>query len=166
MVATEAEQALTVIAGEEFRRLCASWATGVAVVTTRTADGRSAALTMNAVTSLSLDPPLMLVCIAKTSDSLDSIRRSGAFCINILASGQDAVSTQCAGKGANKLAGIASHAGVTGSIVIDGALVAMECRVIDEYDGGDHRIFVGEVVAGYDSPGEPLVYYRGTYGTF
>lgn len=156
---------LRAIAGQDFRRLCGYWATGVAVLTTRDHEHRSAALTMNAVTSLSLDPPLMLACVATTSDTLPALRQAGVFCINILATGQEAVSQRCAGKGSDKLARIPHRVGVTGVVVIEGAVVALECRVVDEMSGGDHRIFVGEVVAAHESPGTPLLYYRGNYVT-
>lgn len=152
------------VSGQDFRRWCASWATGVAVVTTNTESGTTA-LTMNAVTSLSLDPPLMLICVAKTAETLPAIKRSGVFCINVLAVGQEEVSNQCAKKGSNKLDLIPHHEGVSGAPVIDGALVALECRIAGEMDGGDHVIFVGDVVAGNESEGAPLTYYRGTYGS-
>ena len=155
---------LPCVSGQDFRRWCASWATGVAVVTTNTESGATA-LTMNAVTSLSLDPPLMLICVAKTAETLPALRRAGVFCINVLAVGQEEVSNQCAKKGSNKLDLVPHHTGVSGAPVIEGSLVTLECRVADEMDGGDHIIFVGEVVAGDESEGAPLTYYRGTYGT-
>lgn len=151
------------IRGQEFRRLCGSWATGVAVLTTHDDDGRSAALTMNAVTSLSLDPPLMLVCVANTSDTLMALRQSGVFCINVLAVGQEEIAARCAAKGSDKLERIPYRVGVTGVPVIEGSLVALECRLINDVSGGDHRILIGEVVSGYDSPGAPLLYFRGDY---
>ena len=159
----EAAAGFPIIGGQEFRRLCGSWATGVAVLTTFDNKHRSAALTMNAVTSLSLDPPLMLVCVANTSDTLPALRQSGVFCINALAVGQEDISRRCAAKGSEKLDHIPHHLGVTGVAVIEGCLIALECRVINEMSGGDHRILVGEVIAGYESPGSPLLYYRGNY---
>ncbi len=151
------------ISGQEFRRLCGSWVTGVAVLTTRDNEHRNVALTMNAVTSLSLDPPLMLVCVANTSDTLPALRQSAVFCINALALGQEEISARCAAKGSDKLDGIPYRGGVTGVAVIEGCLVALECRVINDVSGGDHRIIIGEVVAGHESPGSPLLYFRGNY---
>ena len=105
----------------------------------------------------------MLICVARTSDTLPALRRAGVFCINILAAGQEKVSQQCAGKGEDKLAGIPHRIGVTGAAIIDGSLISLECRVIDKLRGGDHYIFVGEVVAGHESDGTPLTYFRGSY---
>lgn len=151
------------ITGQDFRRLCSAWATGVAVITANAADDELYALTMNSVTSLSLEPPMMLICVAKSSETLPVIQAAGAFCINVLADGQQAISAQCAAKGRNKLKDVPLRSGRFGSLVIEGALVALECRLVDEYDGGDHRILVGQVVSGHETTGKPLVYYQGSY---
>jgi flavin reductase (DIM6/NTAB) family NADH-FMN oxidoreductase RutF len=151
----------------EFRRILGHWASSVGVVTTRTADQRPCGLTANTVTSLSLEPFLVLICVEKAADSHDCIRTTRAFAINILKSEQERVARRFATWNVHeKFEGLAYHDEKTGSPVLDDALAWIDCRVHAEYDGGDHTIFVGEVLAGDAVEGTPLVYYRGGYGRF
>ena len=151
----------------EFRRILGHWASGVSIVTTCDADGRPCGLTANAVTSLSLDPLLVLVCVEKNADTHDCIRRTRAFAVNILASEGERVARRFAAWEVDrKFDGLAYHAEQTGSPVLEDALAWIDCRVHTEYEGGDHTIFIGEVVAGDAVEGAPLLYYRGGYGRF
>jgi flavin reductase (DIM6/NTAB) family NADH-FMN oxidoreductase RutF len=151
----------------EFRRILGHWASGVGIVTTRTPEGRACGLTANAVASLSLDPLLVLVCVEKTADTHDCIRSAQAFAINILNSESERLARRFAAWEVDrKFDGLAYHAEQTGSPVLDDALGWVDCRVHAEYDGGDHTIFVGEVLAGDAVEGSPLLYYRGGYGRF
>jgi flavin reductase (DIM6/NTAB) family NADH-FMN oxidoreductase RutF len=148
----------------EFRRILGHWATGVAVVATRTPGGEPVGLTANAVTSLSLDPPLVLVCVDHASDSLDHIRQAGSFSVNMLREGDERTARRFAeGDGTGRFDGIAWRDHLTGSPVLDEALAWVECRIRREHDGGDHVIFIGEVIAGDAAEGSPLVFYRGGY---
>lgn len=151
----------------EFRRILGHWASGVSIVTTRTRDGRACGLTANSVASLSLDPLLVLVCVEKNADTHDCIRSAGAFAINVLTSeGERMARRFAAWEIDRKFDGLAYHEEQTGSPVLDEALAWVDCRLHAEYDGGDHTIFVGEVLAGDATDGTPLLYYRGGYGRF
>lgn len=151
---------------EEFRRACGHWASGVSIITTRDLDGKPYGLTMNAVTSLSLDPPLFLICVDNNSDTLARLKRSGIFCINILQRDQQSLARTFAAKGADKFGEVAFEWGRSGSPLLVGRLLAIECRIDAVYPGGDHHIVVGAVTA-IDSPAAdaaaPLLYYRGRY---
>jgi flavin reductase (DIM6/NTAB) family NADH-FMN oxidoreductase RutF len=151
----------------EFRRVLGHWASGVAIVTTRTPDGRPCGLTANAFASLSLDPFLVLVCIEKNADTHDCVRASGNFAVNILDSDAERNARRFAAWEVDrKFDGLAYRDEQTGSPILENALAWVDCRVHAEYDGGDHTIFVGAVVAGDAVEGNPLLYYRGGYGRF
>jgi len=154
---------------EQFRRAMARFATGVTFVTTRLGDDLHG-MTANAVTSLSLDPTLVLVCVDKTADTHDILSKAGVFAVNILNKDQAEISNRFARKefdGAHGLDGLSHTFAVTGAPIIDGALAYLDCRTVTEHHGGDHTIFIGEVLAAKElSEGEPLVFYRGRYGQF
>lgn len=151
----------------EFRRILGHWVTGVAVVAARAAAGKACGLTANAVTSVSLAPPLVLACIERSADSHDCIRDAGAFSINVLAADQERLARRFAAWDIpEKFEGIAHTAGITGAPILADALAWIECTVHAEYDAGDHTIFIGNVVAGDAREGTPLLYYRGGYGRF
>jgi flavin reductase (DIM6/NTAB) family NADH-FMN oxidoreductase RutF len=149
-----------------FRKASGYWATGVSIVTTRDLDQTPYGLTMNAVTSLSLSPPLFLICVDNKSDSLEPMRRSGVFCINVLSQGQQALSNSFAKKNPNKFDGVGFDRGATGAPLLHGRLMAIECQVTTSHPGGDHQIFIGEVRAITLPEPEtlpPLLYFRGGY---
>jgi flavin reductase (DIM6/NTAB) family NADH-FMN oxidoreductase RutF len=153
---------------EEFRKACGFWASGVSIVTTRDVDGKPYGLTMNAVTSLSLDPPMFVICVDNKSDTLEPMKRSGLFCINVLAQDQQALSNAFAKKNPDKFADVSFEWGSSGAPLLAGRLMGIECRVSAVHPGGDHHIFVGTVAAitrpsGDDVP--PLLYYRGRYAS-
>jgi len=151
----------------EFRRILGHWVTGVAVVAARSPAGKLCGLTANAVTSVSLDPPLVLACIERSADSHDCIRDAGAFTINVLASDQERLARRFAAWDIpEKFEGVAHSPGVTGSPILDDALAWIECRIHTQHAAGDHTIFIGEVIGGDTREGTPLLYYRGGYGRF
>jgi flavin reductase (DIM6/NTAB) family NADH-FMN oxidoreductase RutF len=151
----------------EFKRILGHWPSGVGIVTTVTAEGRACGLTASSFASLSLDPFLVLVCVEKNADTHDCIRAAGAFAVNVLKSDEERIARRFAAWEVDrKFDGLAYHSEVTGSPVLDDALAWVDCRVHAEYEGGDHTIFVGEVVTGNASEGSPLLYYRGGYGRF
>ena len=153
--------------GAEFRRILGHWVTGVSVVTAQPANEAPCGLTANAFCSVSLDPPLVLVCVEKSADSHDCIARAGAFCVNVLSSDQERLARHFAeADAAQKFLGVAFHAERTGSPVLDVALAWVDCTLRERYDGGDHTIYLGEVVAGDAHEGTPILYYRGGYGRF
>jgi flavin reductase (DIM6/NTAB) family NADH-FMN oxidoreductase RutF len=156
-------------AQDEFRRAMGRFTTGVTLITTRLG-GELHGMTANAVTSLSLDPMLVLVCVDKTADTHDILSKAGVFAVNILNKAQAEISNRFAKKefdGAHGLDDLPHGFALTGAPIIEGALAYLDCRTITEHHGGDHTIFIGEVVEARElSEGEPLVFYRGKYGEF
>ena len=152
----------------EFRRVIGHFAAGVTVVTTCREDGSAAGLTVSAVSSLSLDPTLLLVCVDQASDTLPFLERAGYFAVNVLEEGKgETLARRFAGGGAEeKFRGVAWRPERTGAPVLDEALAWMDCRVTAVVPGGDHIIFVGEVLAADAREGTPLLYYRGGFGRF
>jgi flavin reductase (DIM6/NTAB) family NADH-FMN oxidoreductase RutF len=140
------------------------FATGITIITSRDADGTPIGLTANSFTSLSLDPPLLLVCVANTAGSAPVLREAEHFAVNLLQVSQQAASNRFAGKGEDRFAATAWSPGETGMPLIDGALGAFECKRHAIHDGGDHFILVGEVLrAQFEPRRDPLLYFRGKY---
>ncbi len=152
----------------DFRAVLGRFATGVAVVTTMR-DGHPLGITVNALSSLSLNPPLVLVCIDCNSYIHDSIRQAGYFAANLLTEDQRDLATGFAVRSERRdkeFYGVRYHPGVTGAPIFDESLGYVECRLVDVFPGGDHSIFVGEVVALNGSEQNPLLYYRARYGVY
>ena len=144
------------------------FATGVTVITSLTADGSPVGTTANAVTSLSLDPPLVLVCFDLDSQTLGAIRGHGAFAVNVLAAAQRHLSANFARRGlAAAWDGVRHRRGPTGSPRLEDVLAMMDCTVEQCLPGGDHEIVVGRVrhVETKVGPAAPLVYFRGSYAS-
>jgi flavin reductase (DIM6/NTAB) family NADH-FMN oxidoreductase RutF len=139
------------------------FATGVAVVTGRR-DGDTGGLTANAVSSLSLEPLLVLVCFDRSARTLPIVRDTRRFAVNVLRAGQEELAARFASKipEGEKLSGLAHH-DVEGIPVLDDALAWVVCNLRELVPGGDHLIAIGEVTALYRDDGEPLVWFRGTY---
>jgi flavin reductase (DIM6/NTAB) family NADH-FMN oxidoreductase RutF len=158
-----------VLGPDDFRRVLGHFASGVTVITTRDSEGRPAGLTASAFTSVSLSPPLILVCVAHNAQSFPVLQASKGFAVNILASSQEALSNRFASSSstpAQKFEGVSHQSGSLGYPVLDGALAHLECSTVHAYAGGDHTIFVGQVEAAQglgDGGLEPLLYYRGKY---
>ncbi|GAA0761957.1 flavin reductase (DIM6/NTAB) family NADH-FMN oxidoreductase RutF/pimeloyl-ACP methyl ester carboxylesterase [Erythromicrobium ramosum] len=140
------------------------FATGITVVTALGDDGAPIGLTANSFTSVSLDPPLLLVCIAKTSGTAHRLREAEHFAVNMLQTSQQPTSNRFAGKGQDRFAATAWHSGETGVPLLDGSLGSFECKRHAVHQGGDHFILIGEVVrAQYEPRRDPLLYFRGKY---
>ncbi|HWG64587.1 MAG TPA: flavin reductase family protein [Streptosporangiaceae bacterium] len=163
---TAAGQAALEVTAAQFRHAIGHFATGVTVVTSLGPDGEPVGTTANAVSSLSLDPPLVLVCFDRTSLTLEAVLAHGAFAVNVLAAPQRHLSANFARRGlAAAWDGVLHRPGPTGSPRIDGVLAALECTVEHRLPGGDHDIIVGrvrDVEAGPDQE-SPLVFWRGSY---
>jgi flavin reductase (DIM6/NTAB) family NADH-FMN oxidoreductase RutF len=148
---------------DHFRDACGHFATGVCVVTSLGPDGPSG-MTANAVSSLSLEPPLMIVCFALTSRTLATVEQSRRFGVQFLARDQEEVAARFASKlpEPEKFEPVPwrERAGVPS---IDGCLAWIGCELRDLHPGGDHMIGVGEVVDLWEVTGEPLVFFRGGY---
>jgi flavin reductase (DIM6/NTAB) family NADH-FMN oxidoreductase RutF len=150
----------------DLRRVMASFATGVTVITTHDGAGRDYGLTANALCSVSLAPPLLLVCIDKGAESYAAFGASGVFVVNVLTREQEEISRRFAKSGGDKFAGLAFRRGTTGGAVLDGALAFLECRVAAAHDAGDHTIYVGGVETAVAAAGDPLLFFGGAYGRF
>jgi flavin reductase (DIM6/NTAB) family NADH-FMN oxidoreductase RutF len=148
----------------EFRRILSRLATGVTVVTTVEPGGAPRGLTASAVASVSLDPPLILACVDRTSDTHDCIERAGVFAVSILGEDDEALAVRFAGGLAPmKFHDVEHGRAATGAPILARALAWADCRLWASYDGGDHTIFVGEVVAGAAGEGAPLLHFLGGY---
>lgn len=148
-----------------FRKALGCFASGVTVVTTLYPETRApAGVTVSAFSSLSLDPPLVLFCLGNRTSSLDAFRSYGHFAINILSEGQRDLSIRFASRSGDKWAGVAAEAGESGVPLIADCLANLECRLVQVVEGGDHQIFIGEVIRlKHQEGGSPLVYFRGAY---
>lgn len=148
----------------EFRRVMGHFATGVTIITTVDTNGRPLGLTANAVSSVSLEPPLVLVCVDKKAESYPSFGTARVFAVNVLTQQQEALSRRFAKSGGEKFDGVGYRSGTTGSPILEGSLAHFDCEVRYEFDAGDHTIFVGHVVdIAATSDREPLLYFRGGY---
>jgi flavin reductase (DIM6/NTAB) family NADH-FMN oxidoreductase RutF len=146
-----------------FRHALGHFAAGVTVVTTRGADGQPYGLTATAFSSLSLVPPLVLVCIDKKSESFPRFEESDCFAVNFLALGSRDVSQRFATSGGDKFSGIAHRTAATGAPVLEEALGFVDCRTVQRHQGCDHVIYVGEVEATEVTDAEPLLHFHGAY---
>jgi flavin reductase (DIM6/NTAB) family NADH-FMN oxidoreductase RutF len=152
-----------VIDPADFRMALGQFATGVTVVTTRDAGGRPYGLTVSSFCSVSLEPPLVLVCIDHRSETHDGFEASGVFGVSVLAEGQEEWSRRFAGGGPAKFMGATLGNGHHGVALVPGALVHLECRVVSAHEAGDHTVYVGEVLALSVRPGRPLLYHARGY---
>ena len=149
-----------------YRNLVGHFATGVTVLTTAVGT-RLHGMTANALTSVSLDPMLLLVCIDESAHAHAELLEGGRFAVNILGAEQEELSRLFAASNEpeeGRLGGAEYHLGPNGQPILDGCLAYMECRVADRFVSGDHTVFIGEVLGGEthgDTP--PLLFYRGGY---
>ena len=149
-----------------FRDVLGHFATGVTVVTVNN-DGDVRGMTANAISSLSLEPPLLLVCVQKDASIYEHFDRAKAFAMNVLSADQEDISNLFASHGGpdQPLGGLPYHEGPLGSPILDGVLASADCRITQRIDGGDHTIVIGEAVSvsldGSDA--DPLLFYRGGY---
>ena len=147
-----------------FRSVMSRLVTGVSLVTGRR-DGSMHGLTVNAVSSVSLDPPLVLVCLDRNGTSHDPIIASGAFAVSVLASDQEGLAHRFArGTHRERFAGVAFRDGASGSPVLADALAWLDCAIRAVHPAGDHSIVVGEVRGCGAVEGDPLTFYRSEYG--
>ncbi|WP_188235761.1 flavin reductase [Sphingopyxis sp. LK2115] len=140
------------------------FATGITIVTALGADGAPVGLTANSFTSVSLDPPLLLVCIANSAGTAPTLRAARHFGVNVLQIGQQPTSNRFATKGEDRFANQPWAPGQTGVPLLDGSLVSFECQHESLHEAGDHFILVGRVVrAQFEPHRDPLLYFRGKY---
>jgi flavin reductase (DIM6/NTAB) family NADH-FMN oxidoreductase RutF len=148
------------------RRVMSHFATGVAVVGTSHVGGGVCGLTVNAFASLSLSPPLALVCLDRGSNTYGCIRASGLFAASFLAEDQHELSVRFAEKRDDKFDAVPFRLAENGAPIVEGAIGWVECELDRDYPGGDHDIFLARVVrGGWEDQGSPLVFFRGGYTT-
>lgn len=151
------------IGPDEFRRALGHFATGVTVVTTREIDGSFVGLTASAVASVSLDPPLVLVCVDQKAQCYQALLDADGFAISVLGASHEDLSRRFASRGLDKFEGVRYTLGRLGLPLLEGALAHIECSTLHRYAGGDHTILVGRVEKATVSGGEPLLYFQGRY---
>jgi flavin reductase (DIM6/NTAB) family NADH-FMN oxidoreductase RutF len=153
------------IEGKTLRKVCGLFVTGVTVVTSG-AGGRSMGTTVNSFTSVSLDPPLVLFCLHQESRLRPVLEESGMFVVNFLAGQQESLAWAFAGRDTAVIEEVANHRSVGGTPILSEALAFLACRLVNDFEGGDHTIFLGEVIdLGISRPNqEPLIFFRGSLG--
>jgi flavin reductase (DIM6/NTAB) family NADH-FMN oxidoreductase RutF len=147
----------------ELRRAFGHFATGVTVVTTTTAGGARAGITVNSFSSLSLDPPLLLWAIARTANTFEAFRACRGFAVHILHSGQAPLAVRFASTSPDRFADVVTGTGNSGAPLLPDFLARFDCAAHDVLEGGDHLILVGRVLDHVTRDGDPLVFYRGRF---
>jgi flavin reductase (DIM6/NTAB) family NADH-FMN oxidoreductase RutF len=162
-----AEETSEGFSARDFRSTVGTFATGVTVVTTMGAE-HGYGMTANAFSSVSLDPPLVLVCVIYPSEGANHIQTNECFAINVLHAEQEPISRYFASRdrprGQDAFTEVSHRVGASGSPILDGAVGYLDCRLHATHEAGDHLIFIGEVLElGYDPEGAPLVFHGGGY---
>lgn len=146
-----------------FRAVLGRFASGITVITARDAQGTPHGMTVSAFSSLSLDPPLVLVCVGNDATMAPVMTAAESFAVNVLSDVQEALSRRFAGKVDDRFAGVGYREGELGDPVLDDVLASLQCRVVARHPAGDHVIVVGLVEHGAARDAKPLLYYRGGY---
>jgi flavin reductase (DIM6/NTAB) family NADH-FMN oxidoreductase RutF/DNA-binding GntR family transcriptional regulator len=148
-----------------FRHVVGHLASGVTIVTTRV-DGHDHGMTASSVTSLSMEPPMMLACINNAVPTAAAIERSGRFTINVLGRSHGDLAYQFASPRPDKFAGVPIDRGTGGVPILADAIASLECEVTEQVTGGSHSVFLGHVISATARDGDPLTYFRGGFGRF
>ncbi len=150
---------------DDFKQAMQLWASGVTVVTTHSEKFGTQGMTVTAFSSVSVNPPQVLVCINESADTGEGIQESQCFAVNVLNSTQQDVSNQFAGGSSQqqRFENTPWTAGITGAPILNDSLMSLECKVIEKIHAGTHWIIIGEVQDSVCREGEPLLYYRGAY---
>jgi len=148
---------------QAFLRACAQFSTGVAIATVLDSAGAPHGMTINSFTSVSLEPPLVLICIDHKARILDQLLTSNFFAINILRDTQQDLSERFARPGEDRFGAVQWYPGETGMPLIPDALATLECAVFQRIPAGDHTILIGEVVSAVRHEGSPLLFFSSSY---
>jgi flavin reductase (DIM6/NTAB) family NADH-FMN oxidoreductase RutF len=152
------------IDSDSFRSVLGRFASGITVVTTVDEAGRDVGMTVSAFSSVSLNPPLVQVCIDQAASMYDALLRADRFGISILSAEQEALSRRFAAiDSSHRFDGVGYERGESGVVLLDDALGHLECRVVARHEAGDHTLFIGEVERASAGEGRPMLYYRGGY---
>ena len=146
---------------DQFRQVLGHFCTGVTVITT--SGPPVTGFACQAFAALSLEPPLLIICVDKKAESYSSFEESGVFTVNILADDQEDISRRFAVSGGEKFEGVAYRRGGNGAPILHGVLAHLECKVHATFDGGDHTIYVGLIEEAETRDAKPLLFYRGGY---
>lgn len=155
-----------IVGVDDFRRIMSSFPTGVTVVTTRDEKRNKIGLTANAVSSVSLEPPQLLVCLGVDRYTTTTIQKCGAFAVNFLSAEQRWIAEKFASGMSDKFSGLAIENGQLDLPLIKGAIAIAECRLERFIEAGDHLIFIGAVKAGRAEAGDPLMYFNREFGAW
>ncbi len=147
----------------KFRSVVGRFASGITILTACDESGTDHGMTVSAFCSLSLEPPLVLVCVERIAEMHDVLATASQFAINILASGQESISRRFAERIEDRFDGIGFARGLSGAPLLHGTLAHVECSIKKRLNGGDHSIFIGEVIDAEAREDRPLLYYRGGY---
>jgi flavin reductase (DIM6/NTAB) family NADH-FMN oxidoreductase RutF len=153
-----------VLSSDQLRKVLGHFATGVTVVTTRLASGEPRGFTVNAFTSVSLSPPLILVCVGHGGESFQVMNEAEYFAVNFLAEDQEELSRIFASRTQDRFEGVPHESSANGAPLLEGCLGYVECRKTASHAHGDHTILIGEVLAGEAHGGAPLLFYGSSYG--
>ena len=156
---------ISAIDPDRFRELMGRFATGVTVVTTTAPDGNPVGMTANSLTSVSLEPPLLSLCVSHGADIHGALSTAGGFVVNVLAHDQESLSRRFAESGDDRFEGLEHRPGANGHPILGGCLAHVECHLFGTFPAGDHTVFLGQVISGDTSDGHPLLYYRGGYAS-
>jgi flavin reductase (DIM6/NTAB) family NADH-FMN oxidoreductase RutF len=151
------------VTSEEFRRACGRFATGITIATVLDAEGVPHGLTVSSFTSVSLNPPLILICLGHAVTLIEVFRAACFFGINVLAADQRALSERFARKNEDRFNALEWHPGQTGVPLLPGCLASIECAVDRRITAGDHDIFVAEMVSARVAEGDPLIHFASRY---
>jgi flavin reductase (DIM6/NTAB) family NADH-FMN oxidoreductase RutF len=146
-----------------FRRACAQFATGIAIATVFDPQGAPHGMTVNSFTSVSLTPPLVLICVDYSANLLPFFRAASHYAINVLAEHQQALSQRFAQRGCDRFDGVEWRPGATGVPLLPAALAHLECATTQVIEAGDHAIFLAQVIHAACFPGRPLLYFDSSY---
>ena len=151
------------VSPDEFRAVLGRFPSGVTVVTTKAADGSDQGMTVSAFSSVSLEPPLVLICIEKTASVYDALTTSKGFVVNVLSAKQEQVARRFAIVDIDRFEGVGFTRSSRGYAILEDVLAVIECDRISMFEAGDHTVIIGQVEATRAETGTPLLYYRGGY---
>jgi len=156
----------TPVDADQFRQLLGRFATGVTVVTARSASGAPLGMTASSLASVSLDPPLVLVAVDRANDMHEALKTAPHFAINILTADQEILSRRFASTDPNRFDGVGYREGRNGLPLLNDVVAHIECAMHGAVPGGDHTVYFGLVTGGDVTEARPLIYYRSGYGSF
>jgi flavin reductase (DIM6/NTAB) family NADH-FMN oxidoreductase RutF len=151
------------VSQDEFRAVLGRFPSGVTVVTTKAANGSDQGMTVSAFCSVSLEPPLVLICVEKTASVHEALTTAEGFVVNVLSAKQEQLARRFAIVDIDRFEGVGFTRSTSGCAILDDVLAVIECKRVSAADGGDHTIILGEVELTRAEAGTPLLYYRGGY---